>query len=303
MQTEDYRYWSSHITHIIHSAANVSFRQTLEQARHSNLYGTENVMSLARSGLAAGKLERVAYISTAYISGNRSGKIYEEELDCGQNFSNTYEQSKFESELRVRRLMSELPITIFRPSIIVGDSETGKTRAFNVLYFPLKLLYRGVLKVLPGSPQTPTDIVPVDYVCDAFYHIFFRSNSCLGKTFHLTAGAEKATTAGEVVNLAVNYFNQVAGKKKYRTVRFIPAQFYHAARHLVYGQAKKIFQVMENFESYLLVKKSFDDGNTRTAMNGTGIRVQSFRKYYQLLLDYCLACDWGDLIKAAPVSS
>jgi len=205
-----YKRLAKEISHIIHSAATVQFQLPLECARLVNCEGTKNVMALAKFAQKNGQPQRVAYISTAYVSGNREGRILEDELDFGQQFGNTYEQTKFESEKFLQGLMDELPITIFRPSIIVGDSRTGKTTTFNVLYLPLKLIYRGIVTTLPGSRYTPLDVVPVDFVCDAINHIFFDSNGCAGKTYHLTASQDQATTTGEVVDLASDFFNQTA---------------------------------------------------------------------------------------------
>jgi thioester reductase-like protein len=68
------------------------------------------------------------------------GRFSEDDLMVGQRFRNPYEQSKFEAELAVRAYAERLPITIVRPSIIVGDRHSGWTASFNVLYWPLRAL-------------------------------------------------------------------------------------------------------------------------------------------------------------------
>lgn len=293
-----YRTLAEEVTHIIHSAASVKFQLPLASARAVNRDGTENVMALAKRAQQTGKLKRIAYISTAYVSGKRRGTIYEDELDCGQEFANTYEQTKFESELLVRRLMGELPITIFRPSIIVGDSKTGRTTAFNVLYFPLKLIYRGMLKILPGSESTPMDVVPVDYVSDVIEQIFLKTNDGIGRTYHLTAGKEKATTAGEIVELAVDYFNE-AVQRQIPHITFLPLPLFRAACRIFYEQAQRALDAMEAYEPYLRVRRIFDNTRTSAALRGTGIITPEFRMYYQPLLQYCIDADWGKQLKIA----
>jgi thioester reductase-like protein len=190
-----YNSLAKEVTHIIHSAATVQFQLPLECASLINCTGTKNVMTLAQCAQKTGRLKGVAYVSTAYVSGNLGGRILETELDCGQQFSNTYERTKLESEKIVRQLMNELPITIFRPSIIVGDSKTGRTTAFNVLYPPLKLIHHGLIQVLPGSENNPLDVVPVDFVADAIDHVFLKTEQGIGKTYHLTAGEGNSTLA------------------------------------------------------------------------------------------------------------
>ena len=287
------------VTHIIHSAATVQFQLTLECARKVNCEGTRNVIELAKSAQKNGQLQRVAYISTAYVSGNREGRIFEDELDCGQEFGNTYEQTKFESEKYVQSLTSELPITIFRPSIIVGDSRTGKTTAFNVLYLPLKLISRGIVTILPGSRYTPLDVVPVDFVCDAINHIFFNSNGCVGKTYHLTANQEKSPTTGEVVDLASDFFNQKALDRNAPQIKFVPAELCHKARPFVGSHTRRVLQAMEPFEPYLSGERAFDNSNTCSALKGTEIAPHQFRVYFQTILRYCIETDWGKSSKRA----
>lgn len=281
------------VTHIIHSAATVQFQLPLECARSVNLSGTKNVIALAKCAKEAGKLQRVAYISTAYVSGNRGGRILEDELDYGQQIANTYEQTKLESEKFVRALMNELPIIVFRPSIVVGDSQTGRTIAFNVLYPPLKLIYRQVVSILPGPSCTSLDVVPVDFVSDAIAHIFLKKEDGIGRTYHITAGEEKAPTTGEVVDLAINYFNRIMAKDPIPPVKFLPLQLYRA----VCG--KRFLQAMEVYEPYLCVQRIFDNTNTCFALRGTKITPPPFKMYYQNMLRYCIETDWGKRLKSA----
>ena len=287
------------VTHIIHSAASVQLQLPLEVARRVNFNGTNNVLDFANHVLAAGNLQRVAYISTAYVSGNRGGVISEHELDCGQHFANTYEQSKFEAEQIVQRAMPVLPITIFRPSIIVGDSNTGRTTSFNVLYTPLKLIYRGIIKNLPGSRSTPVDVVPVNFVSDAVYHIFLQTTRGIGDTYHLTAGEEKASTSGEIVDLAVDYFNLAEKTQKISRVRFLPSGVCRLSKRFLRQQAQRMLQVMEAYEPYMCVVRIFDNSKTCAALRGTRISPPEFKSYHQSLLRYCIEVDWGRLMKFA----
>jgi len=88
------------------------------------------VLDLARD---AGRLERVVHWSTAMVSGDRRGTFYEEDLDAGQKFHNDYERTKYEAEKLVRSAMRQLPITVLRPGIIVGDSRTARSTSSTAL--------------------------------------------------------------------------------------------------------------------------------------------------------------------------
>src|SRR6185437_6308044 len=131
------------------------------------------------------------------------------DLDLGQDFHNSYEQSKFEAEQLVRS-WHELPFTILRPSIVVGDRNSGWTAAFNVLYWPLRALARGVFTAVPATASSPVDVVSIDYVADAIYELCQRAGDA-GQTYHLTAGLQ-ASTMGEIVSLASGYFDRPGPK-------------------------------------------------------------------------------------------
>src|SRR4029079_7866451 len=90
----------------------------------------------------------------------------EDELEVGQSFRNPYERSKFEAELALRSEGADLPLQILKPSLVVGDSPTGRTSSFNVLYGPLKAFARGGIRAIPARRDSPVDIVPVDYLAD-----------------------------------------------------------------------------------------------------------------------------------------
>jgi long-chain acyl-CoA synthetase len=265
--------------------------------------GTKKVMSLARYAQAKGKLERVAHISTAFVSGNRSGTIKEDELDCRQEFSNNYEQTKFEAEMFVRQSCQDLPLVIFRPSIIVGDSRTGATSAFNVLYIPLKYLARGRVRFVPGRAATPLDVVPVDYVCDAICQIFFHTKRATGQTYHLCSGGKKATSVGAVTSLALDYFRQLWPWRTFSGLRFISVKWMTPLRIVepFLGRSRrKVIRKWRAFVPFLNIQRFFDTSLTEAALQGSEIAVPLFDNYYKSLLRYCLLTNWGEQPAEAP---
>ncbi len=156
------------VSTIVHSAASVSFTLPLEEARAVNVGGTRQMLELAELACAHGGLDRYAQVSTAYVAGTHAGRFGEDDLDVGQSFHNSYEQSKFESEQLVRA-QHGLPFSVMRPSIVVGDRRSGWTAAFNVLYWPLRAFARGLFTAVPAIPSAPVDVVSIDYVADAIH--------------------------------------------------------------------------------------------------------------------------------------
>ena len=137
---------------VLHCAASIAFDLPLDEARAINVEGTREVIGFARECKALGRLERFVHVSTAYVSGKYEGTFRERQLDAGQEFRNTYEQTKSEAEHVVREA-GDLSPCIARPSIVMGESDTGWTPAFNVLYWPLRAFSRGLFDEIPASPS------------------------------------------------------------------------------------------------------------------------------------------------------
>src|SRR5205823_11831374 len=133
------------------------------------------------------------------------GRFAECDLDVAQTFHNTYEQTKFEGEQLVRS-HAGLPFTIMRPSIVVGDRRSGWTAAFNVLYWPLRAVARGIFTAVPAVPSAPVDVVSIDYVADAV-HELCEGDGGIGQTYHLTAG-QNVSTFGEIAHAASRYLRR-----------------------------------------------------------------------------------------------
>ena len=184
---------------LVHGAASVRFDQTRDEAARHNVDSTREVLTLATALAEAGRLERLDHISTAYVAGDRRGRVTEAERDEGQGFRNAYEWSKCQSEGLVEAAVAAgLPVAVHRPSIVAGDSTTGQTDSFNVLYAPLRLYVRGWWRTFPGRLDATVDVVPVDFVADALCALR-RDPGTLGRRFHLAQG-DAAPTIGALMD-------------------------------------------------------------------------------------------------------
>ena len=260
------------VTHLIHAAANIQLNQPLETARAINVGGARRALELAER---CDRLERFAHISTSYVAGDRNGVIREGELDVGQGFLNAYEQSKCEAEALVALHRGRLPITVFRPSIIVGDSRDGHTCNFGTLYHPLKRIAKGVLTEIPGDPHTPLDLVPVDYVADCVARLA-RDRRSEGRTYHIAAGARSSIPVGELV-AATACFHR---RKAPRFLAPLPRDRANSPR-------------LGTFFAYLSGSKDFDDAALWQDMGVEGGPCPDPRVYLRTLLAFCQATNWG----------
>jgi thioester reductase-like protein len=266
-------------TMIVHCAASVSFGLSLDEARAVNVEGTRRMLQLAGRAQQLGVLERYGQVSTAYVAGTHAGRFFESDLDVGQSFHNSYEQSKFESEQLVRS-QPGLPFTIMRPSIVVGDRNSGWTAAFNVLYWPLRALARGLFPAVPATASAPVDVVSIDYVADGIYALCEAGG--IRQTYHLTAGSE-ASTIAEIAELASGYFEQPPPKL------LTPAEFMSAD----HGVPRSMLEEGAMYFPYFSVATTFDDALTRAQLQPAGISVTPLREYMSRLLDYATWSRWG----------
>lgn len=290
----EYNTIASQVNEIYHSAANTRFDQPLEKARSINYLGTENILRFAQQVKKIGHLIRYHHVSTAYVAGDRVGLIKETDLDFGQAFFNTYEQSKYESEVLLRKTFDELPITVYRPSIIAGDSISGRTPHFYVIYEPMKWVYFGQLTFLPCRAELKLDIVPIDYVCDAIIAIAQQVNT-VGQTFHLTAGSDKSINMYEMVDSCIkefNDYNKEIGKPFVERPEIITPDLIEKMEGTMRKRSEQLFhrawQQIQRHMPYIISEKVFDDTATRKALENTKISCPAFRDYLPVVVRYAL---------------
>jgi thioester reductase-like protein len=277
------------VNEIVHAAASVSFDLPLEDSRRINVEGTRQMLEFAEHCRERGGLRRFSYISTAYLAGTHEGEFREDQLQVGQGFRNPYEQSKFEAERLVRARADRLPIQVFRPSIIVGESSSGWTASFNVLYAPLKAYARDLLPVLPARREAPVDVVPVDYVADAVFELS-RQPARGGETYHLVAG-RRATTVGELVDLSAKRLGR-------RRSLVIPPRLYRRMIHPFLlkrsdDRGQRALRRMETFFPYFSMNVRYRDDHARHRLEPSGVRVSPIGRYFGRLLDFALRTRWG----------
>ncbi len=181
------------ITHVIHCAAETGVQKSRRELRNINIDGTRHVVRMAE---LLPQLQCFIHVSTAYVAGTKSGIILEE-APLSTQFYSQYEQSKAEAEKIVRE--STLPYIICRPGMIVGNTKTGRTRNFNTVYYVLKLILLGKLRVLPLSSKQTVNLIPADYVAQQVVKLAFMPDA-EGHTFHLTPPTDSLPQAGQLVD-------------------------------------------------------------------------------------------------------
>ncbi len=198
LNNQEYDSLAGKVTHIIHAAADWRLAP-VEELRKTNVEGTEHVLELAKTINQHGGLERFSHVSTAYVARSRTGTVAETDLTDAYGFLTSYERSKYEGEQLVATAKKELPVSVFRPPMIVGDSQTGAIKTFNTIYFPLRLYLTGKMRVMPVKRSLRINMAPVDYVAKAVVQLMFEPKAA-GQTFHLVAPHETLPTIEALLN-------------------------------------------------------------------------------------------------------
>lgn len=276
---------------VVHGAAEVRFDLPLDVMRFQNVQGTLHVLELARELAAQGRLLRLDHVSTCYVAGDREGQVLESDVDVGQRPRNAYEQTKLEAEVEVDRArQAGLPIAVHRPSIIVGDSRTGRAASFKVLYWPMKVYARGRFRTVFGRPGCPVDVVPVDYVADAVVHLMGVPEA-VGRTFHLAAGPEGQSTIEALAAQAQDIFQR-------RPVRYVDPDFYLRWLRPIVRPILRLLRpdVAERggvYLPYLRSNPSFDTTEARRLLAPVGLEAPRVTDYFGRIMRFALETDFG----------
>jgi thioester reductase-like protein len=169
------------VTHAIHLAALYNLSAPRAISVRVNVDGTRHLLDFLER---IPSLQRFGHASTIAVVGRHTGTFREEDLDLGQGFKNNYDETKFLSEKLVRERRDSIPTVILRPTTVVGHSRTGEIEKIDGPYYALNMIARGMHRVVPNTRDIKFHFGPVDFVADAFYHLFEDQES-VGKVFHL----------------------------------------------------------------------------------------------------------------------
>lgn len=271
----------SRVTEVYHLAAVYDLSVGLGLAMKVNVDGTRHMLEFAKE---APNLDRFQYVSTCYVSGRYQGVFTEDHLEEGQTFNNHYEETKYLAEVEVQADMrGGLPASIYRPSVVVGDSATGETQKYDGPYFVIRwLLKQPRLALMPvvGNPnRAELNVVPRDYVIGAIDWLSGRPEAS-GKTFNLADPAP----------LSVDEMLHELARITERTMVRVP---------LPLGVAKtaiddvpgvyRLMQIPSSAVDYFVHPTKYGTAATRAALAGSGVRCPRFPEYADRLVEFVRA--------------
>lgn len=299
LSPQDYAQLAAVATDVFHLAADLRFDLPIEQSRRLNVDSTRRVMALVRAAQQFGHFRRFNYVSTAYISGSQRNAFHESDINIGQEFFNAYEQSKMEAEQLVEAFKSEVPLTIYRPSMIIGEAGTGKIRNFFGIYEFLKLANMGKISVVPAEPTARPDLVPLDYVADGLAFLSTHPEAA-GQTYHLAAGIGRSMTISEIVATIGKTVNFDHLKK---LPEIVP---HDAFSKMVVGIRLRAFRnsalniLLKSYLHYLTFERNFEVSRTARLLADHGIVMQPIESLLPVICQYALENNFGMKVHAAP---
>lgn len=289
---EMYQRLADTITHIIHCAANFKINLSIEEARLSILDGTQHVAALAQAARDRNTFKRFNYISTVEVAGNLEGLIKEEFFAKGsRKFFNTYEQAKAETEEYLLKEYHEraLPITVYRPAMLVGDSITGKILNPQSVYHLLtEMLLTPRYPMVPGRSNFHVDPMPLNIIARAMY-LMYDDPETLGQVYHLTSGTGRTLTIPEFVAAAQAIYKDLTGiaiKQPY----FVSPRWFmpllSIVRPLTFGKVRAELEVQKTFLELSLLRAEFDNSKAKKFLENRGLVIPGLREYLPTLLTY-----------------
>jgi nucleoside-diphosphate-sugar epimerase len=304
---EEYLRLCSRVNYVIHCASDTSFSENKrEKVMTANIENLKGILEFAKDA----EVKFFCYISTAYVAG-LSNTLCEEILPAGKLFTNVYEESKAGAENIIDLFCknNSINLSIIRPSIVYGDSKTGRSLKFNALYFPVRsaqtirdiylndLNNNGGLKAakngiyldndgylfLPLKIYLPEEgdinIIPVDYFVNATIEIIEKCKE--GGIFHLTNGFK--TTMKTVAE----YYCQLM---KVRGVEIIYGK---PPENSLRNPAEELFdRFIEPYRPYLSDQRKFDRTNTDRLIKDLKPPEFTF-EIFKICMEYAIKVNWG----------
>jgi thioester reductase-like protein len=262
-------------TDVFHLAAVYDLAVERDLAYSVNVKGTKNVNEFVKT---LPGLRRYNYISTCYVAGLRTGEILETELKHAEGFRNYYEETKYLAEMEVEKLKEEIPTTVFRPSVVVGDSRTGETAKYDGIYYLMLYLRKApsLLRFINvGNKDVRLNLVPVDFVVEGIAALS-KDERAVGKTVAL-ADPNPLTTEELFDTIA----EALTGKK---SVIVPTAKLIEWSLHL------KVSPPLTGLPfpavPYFFVPQTYDTQVADELLAPHGVKCPNFRSYVKNLLAF-----------------
>lgn len=284
-----YERLASTTSHIVHCAGAVKMTLPLEEARAHAVVPARAALELAELNRQAGVLRKVEFVSTVGVGGRTPGLIPERPMPEVTQFHNTYEAAKAEAERLVFERWKELPITVHRPSMVVGDSATGRIIHFQVFYHLCEFLSgQRTSGLMPSLEGATLDLIPADYVARAI-RWSAGTEKTAGRILHLCSGPDGAVALPALVE-KIRRRTIPSQNRALPKLRYLPLGAFRLAVPVLGlfapAKVKRALGNLDLFLAYLDELQTFANEQTVALLQPAGIVVPSASAYLDVVLDF-----------------
>ena len=272
---------------VIHCGAATHLAVDSKLAHRSNVEGTQELLRTLDGATA---LRRIVHCSAASVAGDFEGRFTEAMLDVGQSHYNHCSRTKMLGEQAVVQAMDRLPITVVRPSHLVGDAQTGRVEKVDGVYHLFLLLLRmaslpvplRILPWVPGGDWAWVDLVPVDYAATAIRRLAWHEEA-EGKTFHLCD--PDARTVESLVRLVAS---ELGIRGPFISSRGRPLAMFLRGRRFgpVRMALDQLLNLPPELADGLAHRAIYDTERTEAVLGPLGVSVPPLESYIGTLLSY-----------------
>lgn len=280
------------VTHVVHAAGAVKLNLPLDQARRSAVSSALEAIELAKKCQVNGQLQKIEIVSTVGVGG-KLGVVPEDWISTSRGFHNTYEQAKAEAEDIARRHVDAgLPLTVHRPSMVVGDSQRGRIVHFQVFYHLCEFLSGArTFGLSPPLGDVGLDIIPVDYVARVIAWSALQ-RSTIGKVLHECSGPHGAIALVTLRDRVRTVF-AAAGRRLPPVVQLSGGMFNSLlglVRPVVGERNRRALNTLPVFLEYLASPVAFQNVETGKLLGSAGqLQAPAVSAYLDTVLGAYLA--------------
>ncbi len=290
MTDSDWNVVSQTTHYIIHAAAETDLNAPLARATKVNINGVRNILQLAAA--CGSNLKRLLHVSTAYISGAKTGTISTEELYEEVPPCDHYQLTKRKGELLLRAYLKTIPITIIRPTIIMGNSINGRCLKFRTPYYPLQQLYNRIPLVLPVAKGGNLEMIPADWAAQVMLKMVLDPNT-IGRCFHLSNG-DKVMNNLEYKHVVYEAFQAVGEARN--VLHYLPFPLYRLfVSPMLKKRGAKGYALDESaryYRNYATYKRVFDNSTTMALLNQYHLTPPEIEDYFPKVMSYAIDHRW-----------
>lgn len=277
---------------IFHAAANSKLSDSKHALNAVNVMGTVSVLNFAKR---CKHLVRMMHVSSAYVSGTKTGVISPDELDLKQPTSDDFQLSKRVAEVLVREHWHKLPIVIVRPSTLVGHSVLGRTNTYKAFYYPTRMLIMGHRVFFPASRFGKVEAIPVDWAARIALKLM-HARGVNGRCFHLSMG-ERAYTMSQIERIITKSIDKHG--IEYKQAKIIPRLGYKIfiapLVSILYPQGRSLNRDFNLLSNYSCIDRIFDNKATFRATSEDRHNLPGLEGYFDKLLSYAMKNRWHNI--------